>query len=509
MKKRSLLILITVLTGLLLAGIVSAASLEEIIITPEHQADFAQATVATTYAHAMTISGNDLLNVIDYDSDIAVTVTDDGINFTSTVSGDVKGDKNRYVRIAYKDGAGLLDLTALNTISGKIGADIHGDLDLSKTTNGFYVRMKSSNREVGQFIRHSSGIRLKDTILPTYANNPSDQVYLEITIPWQGSITVKNVYIYMETIVTGFADMAERITGGQAALAGNIYTVNTASQLFYTLNTIKSNKSPAIIYVDGTITYDDWSAASGSSQREISLTLDNLSIIGVETAGIFDGVGFKVAGTNIILQNLTVRYVLGRDGIQINGGKYVLIDHCTLHNEPVKINTDKDKYDELISIKNDAEYVILSWNHFYDSHKSILVGSNDGVEALPDRKLIMHHNYIENCNSRLPLYRGGHAHIYNNYFKNIDTGINCRTGSKILIEHNYFENGRLPIGYWFDDVNPSGKWDVKNNIFTNASGNTPTTSTTIVDFGPDYVYQLDPVEAVPNIVTAGAGVGKN
>ena len=134
-----------------------------------------------------------------------------------------------------------------------------------------------------------------------------------------------------------------------------------------------------------------------------------------------------------------------------------MIDHCTLYNEPLDVNKDKNKYDELISIKNDTEYVILSWNHIYNSHKTILIGSNDGEDAQPDRKVIMHHNLIENCNSRLPLFRGGHGHIYNNYYRNCDgSGINCRTGSKILIENNYFENVSGPIGFWFDDVNPGG-----------------------------------------------------
>jgi pectate lyase len=57
----------------------------------------------------------------------------------------------------------------------------------------------------------------------------------------------------------------------------------------------------------------------------------------------------------------------------------------------------------------------------------------------------MHHNYFKNCNSRLPLFRGGSAHIFNNYYQDIvETAINSRIGACIQIENNYFSNVSNP-----------------------------------------------------------------
>jgi pectate lyase len=230
-----------------------------------------------------------------------------------------------------------------------------------------------------------------------------------------------------------------------------------------------------------------------------------MSIIGVGTSGLFDGVGILVQGENVIIQNLTMRYVLARDAIQVNNGRYVKIDHCTLYNESFDINPDKDKFDELISIKNNASHVIVSWNEIYNSHKTILVGSNDEVDALPDRKVIFHHNWFHDTGSRHPLYRGGHAHVYNNYYQRVHSAIDVRTNAKVLIENNHFEDVRGSIGYSSDY---SGGIEVRGNHYIRVGGTIRTQSTLDIQFAGEYVYTLDPVEAVPDIVRAGAGVGK-
>ena len=490
-----------------------------IIVTDEHTANDEADAIEDKYKNALKVTVDQLKNLYfideEYSEDIIVEKRKDSITFTSTVSGEIKGDKNRYVRLGFKDGQGQLSLTALEGKTGKIGVDLVADLDLTNTTNGFYVRLKKDGEDAGHYHRESAGVFYTDTAFPTYTTNAVDNAYIELTIPWQGSVTVKGIYLYMESEIRGFAGMEETITGGEGALEEDTYNVSNGAEFYSALQEIRKNPTtPAIIYVDGIITKADyWSAAGGSRTRpsvEIGGDVENLSIIGVGTNGIFDGLGLKIQGTNTVIQNITVRKVLDGDGIEINNAKYVKIDHCTLHSEPPSQNSDKDKYDELISIKNNAEYIVLSWNHLYDSHKTILIGSNDGEDAQPDRKVIMHHNLIKDCNSRLPLFRGGHGHIYNNYYRNNPggTGINCRTGSKILIENNYFENIKDPIGYWFDTQNPSGLYQVRDNEFNNCTGNQPTESTITMKFEDGYNPKVDPVGDVPSIVREGAGVGK-
>src|SRR5690606_31690653 len=127
------------------------------------------------------------------------------------------------------------------------------------------------------------------------------------------------------------------------------------------------------------------------------------------------------------------------------------------------------------SIKNNAQHVIVSWNHFKNSNRALLVGSNDGIDALPDRRVIIHHNFFENLTQRVPLFRGGHAHIYNNYFKDIDFyAVGVRFNSKLRIENNYYEDVRQPI--LPPNENP-GHFEASGNIFKDTRDNNHTEST--------------------------------
>lgn len=479
----------------------------EIVITPEHVANPGQEDISERYANAYQLTATEIAEYLDYDEDFLVSSGPEGITFTSIAS---SFEGNRFIRIGYGQDAGLLDFTALDGASGTIRVDAHMDLDLSQTSNGFYVRLKSGSEDVGTSERRAAEVVETNVILQSYLTNAADNAYLEITLPWQGSVTIKGVYLYMESEVTGFADMEETITGGTGATEANTHVAGDAEEFHAALAAVRESGQPSIIQVTGAITYEDWVALTGDDHRQIPLgsDIENLSIVGVGNGALFDGVGFELHGRNIIMRNLTIRYVLGRDAITINDAQYVWIDHNTLYNEDMSENPDKDKFDELISLKNKAQSVIVSWNHIHDSHKTILVGSNDAVDAIPDRKLIMHHNWIHDCGSRIPLYRGGYAHIYNNYIQNVDSAINARTGSKILIENNYFENVDSAIGYWFDDTHPSGLWEIHGNKYVEVDSDAPTESTTDVEFAGNYEYTLDPTENVPAIVMEGAGAGK-
>lgn len=481
----------------------------DILLSSSHTANFEASSVEETYQDAKRISPAHIARFADYDEDIEMTTGPEGVTFTNT-NRFAGANPNRFIRIGFHNESGYFDLTELENVTGKIGIDVHADVDMTETTNGFYVRVKRDDEEIAAYDRLPGGVLEEDIVLETYMTNYENNGYVEITLPWQASITIKNIYLYMENEIKGFADMEETITGGAGATAENTHTVTNATEFAAALQTAEQDEgAPTIINVDGTITYEDWVDAGQGDEREaqINEAMSNISIIGVGENGVFDGLGMKLQGRNILIQNLTLRYVLGRDALQVNDAQYVMIDHCTLHNEPMEENSDKDKFDELISIKNNAQHVIVSWNHLYDSHKTILVGSNDEVDALPDRRVIFHHNWFQDSGSRHPLFRGGHAHIYNNYYQNIDSGINVRTNSKILIENNYFENMGGAIGYWFDPSNPAGLYELNGNIFDNVDGDKPTESTVDMTFEEDYDYTLDPAEDVPTIIMDGSGAG--
>lgn len=478
----------------------------DIVVDAGYVANFDASDPSTYYADALWFSGEELYPFINHDSEISVSSAEEGISFTSTAQ---SWQGNRFIRIGFDEGEGLFDLSSLEDMSGTIRVLLHADVDLSESSNGFYVRLKRDDEDVAAYARLDAGTVEEDMLLETYVTNHEEDVYMEITLPWAGKVTVKNVILHMEDTVRGFADMEETITGGEGASGENTFLVTNEQELLSALDAIEGLDEPAIIRVDGTLTYEDWVAVSGDDARQIDLGGDysDLTIVGVEDRALFDGVGFEVQGNNIIFENITIRYVLGRDAITINNATHVKVTQSTFHNEPMDVNTDKDKYDEIFGIKNNTQHVILSWNHIYDSHKTILVGSNDSLDALPDRRLVMHHNYFHDCGSRLPLFRGGHAHVYNNYFLRCDSAVNTRTNSKMRIENNYFEDVGRAIGYYFDESNPSGLIEVSGNIYVDVDGDTPTESTIAIEFEGDYSYTLDPAEEVPGIVTSLTGAG--
>ncbi|XEC96744.1 polysaccharide lyase family 1 protein [Paenibacillus tarimensis] len=485
---------------------------DKIIVTDADTIDRTKDSIKERYADAKQINILHILDLVEVDEGIQQK----GNTFINTL--EVPGGKsNRYVRIGFKDGVGMLDLTALNGSSGQIGVHISAGVDVSRTTNGMYVYLKDDVNDQESYVtsRHAIDWRnyTKETaVFDTMFELETtlwdvDQAYIEVLLPYQAEITIQDIFMFVEKEVPGFSDMHERITGGAEAVTDNIHVIHNAAEFAEALDKVSAAGVPSIIYVNGTVSYEEWVEATGKKQRDITIgsEVQDLSIIGIADRGIFNGSGLKIHGHNIIIENLTIQYVEGKDGIEVNNATDVWIRHNSF------IDGGRDlpegiRFDELMSIKNNSQHVIVSWNHFKDSNRVLLVGSNDGLDALPDRRLIMHHNYIENVTQRVPLYRGGHAHMYNNYIKNVNlSASNVRSNAKMRIENNYFEDVRDPIGD-FHGLIP-GRWEVNGNIFDNSTGSQPTESTIAINF-KDYEYDLDPTEEVPDIVSNGAGAGK-
>lgn len=314
--------------------------------------------------------------------------------------------------------------------------------------------------------------------------------------------------------IAGFATQNGGTTGGQG---GTTVTATTYAQL----------KS----YLESSTTYIVRVTAriyNGTKGGRINVN-SNKTLLGVGSAGFLDGVGLNISSKrNIIIQNIKITLtsitdrsdpaVYDPDGdeglpqIIVNGGdcigiqgssSNVWIDHCELYNTDPTVQTNKDLYDGLVDIKNTSQYVTLSWNYFHDNHKTHLVGSSDS--DLSDRKLTFHHNYYRNIQSRLPLNRGGVAHVYNNYFNVIrGSAVDSRMGACVRVENNVFETVKSPV---IASGSTLGKYQVIGNTFSGITGTAAPTSSTCT-FTPPYSYSLDAASAVKSGVIAGAGIGK-
>ncbi|HMJ57066.1 MAG TPA: CBM35 domain-containing protein [Polyangiaceae bacterium] len=237
----------------------------------------------------------------------------------------------------------------------------------------------------------------------------------------------------------------------------------------------------------------------------------NKTLLGVGTSAHLQGIGLSVNGSrNVIIRNIAVSHVVAEgasdanDAIEITGGaRNIWIDHCELYSD---LTHDKDYYDGLVEIKNEASFITVSWCVIHDHYKASLISSGDGQIADTVIRTTYHHNYFHNCGSRLPSIRFGRAHVFNNYYKDNTSGscINSRMGAVVKAEGNYFENSKDAIGSW--DSPMVGSWDVSDNVFDRCTGAQPATSTG--SLAPPYAYTPVMATDVRAIVVAGAGLGK-
>ncbi|APD91459.1 pectin methylesterase [Alteromonas mediterranea] len=316
----------------------------------------------------------------------------------------------------------------------------------------------------------------------------------------------------------GFAQYNYALTGGAG---GTVVTVDNGADLQAALDSAANSNTPVTVYVDGTIT----DANNGGTGSPIEIKdMNDVSIIGVADRGEFDGIGILIRrANNVIIQNLKIHHVLtdGKDAISIegdNGGSTtsnIWIDHNELYST---LSVDKDFYDGLVDSKRGAKNITISYNYLHDHWKASLHGhtENDVDSDNTERLITFHHNRFENIESRLPLFRYGHGHLYNNYYNQISsTAINSRIGAELQVENNVFENTQNPIVSFYSDV--IGYWNTSGNLFgEGVTWTTPADGDVVA--GPDatptssyevpYDYVLDDAEVVKQRVINYSGVGK-
>lgn len=337
--------------------------------------------------------------------------------------------------------------------------------------------------------------------------------------------------------VQGFATLGAGVTGGADTGAGN-YKVSavTGVQIREALSNPAYADKPLTIHIDGLITWDD------SNNSAIRIERGNVTLIGRGAGAGFEGAPILISdgASNIIIRNLVMRLVPqshspgdiisldGRDGAVSN----IWIDHNELYNSltaPPGVvcadvpgcdgNVDQDYYDELVSGRGAVHNVTISYNHLHDAWKTSLWGSSDSVaEEDVGRTITFHHNYWHNTRSRLPLFRFGEGHVFNNYYLDVATsGVNSRMGAQMRVDGNVFENVSRPITS--RDSSALGFWDVSDNSFTNvtpvngstACGSSPPCDAYLLStttYLPSYEYFIQPSSDVKAYVTAHAGADK-
>ncbi|EGX58519.1 secreted pectate lyase [Streptomyces zinciresistens K42] len=321
---------------------------------------------------------------------------------------------------------------------------------------------------------------------------------------------------------TGFATQNGGTTGGAG---GQTVRAATGTQIHQALCNRPSSSTPITIEVQGTINHANTTKVSGSSCNTAADVIElkqisNVTIVGVGSGAVFDQLGIHIRqSSNIIIQNVTVRNVKKSGSPTSNGGdaigmesdvRNVWVDHTTLEAS----GGESEGYDGLFDMKNNTQYVTLSYSILRNSGRGGLIGSSESDRS--NSNITFHHNLYDNIDSRTPLLRGGTAHMYNNYYRNLkESGINSRAGAKAKVENNYFKDSKDVLGTFYTDQR--GSWQVGGNLFDNVTwsapgsqnypaGPDPQSNTTV---GIPYPYTLDAASCVPDVVsrTAGANTG--
>ncbi len=320
---------------------------------------------------------------------------------------------------------------------------------------------------------------------------------------------------------TGYASQNGGTTGGAG---GQTVRATTGTAIHAALCGRASASTPITIEVEGTINHGNTDKVSGASCNTAAGVIElkqisNVTIVGVGSGAVFDQLGIHIRqSSNIIIQNVTVKNVKKSGSPISNGGdaigmetdvRNIWVDHSSLEAS----GGESAGFDGLFDMKDNTQYVTLSYSTLRNSGRGGLIGSSE--TELSNNFITFHHNLYENIDSRTPLLRGGTAHIYNNYYVKLnESGINSRAGAHAKVDNNYFKDSKDVLGTFYTSA--AGYWQVAGNIFDNVTWSSPGTDNNPA--GPDvksnttvsipYAFGLDAATCVPDIVTQTAGANK-
>ncbi|MCD8214775.1 MAG: dockerin type I domain-containing protein [Clostridiales bacterium] len=207
--------------------------------------------------------------------------------------------------------------------------------------------------------------------------------------------------------------------------------------------------TPIAFRIIGTITDDDvdyfGSSAEGIQVKgKNSYALMPMTIEGIGNDAAVSGFGFLVRNAgNVEFRNFAILNCMD-DGISMDtDNANIWVHNMDFFYGQAGGDNDQAKGDGTVDIKNDSQYITISYNHFWDSGKSSLCGmkSESG-----NNYITYHHNWFDHSDSRHPRVRTMAVHIYNNYFDgNAKYGAASAMASSLFVEQNYFRNCKYPV----------------------------------------------------------------
>ena len=284
----------------------------------------------------------------------------------------------------------------------------------------------------------------------------------------------------------------------------------------------KNNCQPVAIRIIGQVTLSGLACKDVSSAYAIGVKgAANVTFEGIgDDATLYEAGVAVFQSTGIEVRNLGLMNWGGGgdgDGISLKQSRGVWVHNNDVFYGNAGSDGDQAKGDGSMDLKDNSQYVTVSYNHFWDSGKMSLCGmkSESG-----ENWITYHHNWFDHSDSRHPRIRTMSVYVYNNYYDgNSKYGVGAAKDSEAFVEANYFRNCNYPMlsSMQGSDVLAGGIFSGENGgvikAYNNymegqksviyANSDTGTTSASATDF--DAYLAASRSETVPSTYKAKQG----
>lgn len=336
--------------------------------------------------------------------------------------------------------------------------------------NVYYTGGGQTNKQIDTQLIRSYGSYFRADIPGLSAGTYTVKV-APVTASGEGTGTITNNITVVAQDRTGFAFSGGRIPGGYN-LDG---TTKTGAVILYitqnTKNTISMNITgatvnpcvgfqnilygikkgrdirPFIFRLIGNITDANVMEGGDIVLENNNNVASSVTVEGVGSDAVANGFGIRIkSGSNIEVRNLGFMNTNAAEGDNIGlqqDNDHVWIHNCDLFYGAPGGAADQVKGDGALDCKR-STFCTFSYNHFWDSGKSNLLGLSENTTA--GLYVTYHHNWYDHSDSRHPRVRFYSAHVYNNYFDgNSKYGAGSTMGSSVFMENNFFRNCKYPM----------------------------------------------------------------
>lgn len=411
----------------------------------------------------------------------------------------------------------------------------------AESYNVYYSGMGKTNVKIDKQLIRNYGSYFRADILGLQAGSYTFNIAAVVSgVEHAGSTTASITVLPHDR--TGFAFANGRIPGaynadGTPKEGAVILYITQNTKNTISLNVIGANANPCvgfetilegfkngedtrplIIRLIGQITDFDYMDKGDIVIENNNNVASYITLEGVGDDAVADGWGIRLKNaSNIEIRNIGTMNCDSDEGDNIGlqqYNNYIWIHNVDFFYGNAGSDADQIKGDGALDCKK-STYITFSYNHFWDSGKSNLLGLSENTTI--GLYITYHHNWYDHSDSRHPRVRFYSTHVYNNYYDgNAKYGVGSTMASSVFVENNYFRNCKYPMltsMQGTDIFYGSPTFSSEDGGTIKAFGNAVSGATRFVPYDAfNYPIEFDAYvattrdEAIPSSITSKQGV---